>query len=213
MDNIPDIYNLETVEQLRTFADGLRMRLVDVLSQRAMTAKQLATLLGEPPSRTHYHLRELERVGLVRLVETREKGGILEKYYRAVARNFSIPDALLRAESPDDGVAEMGRMVRAVSDNFLRAFSESKAGQPGRRFTLSVSSVWLTQEEYRELEGRIQEFLDTYKALPAEGERREYSVALLAHAVHPSVDPAEGPPSREDVRVSAEEEVPAPTET
>lgn len=30
-------------------------------------------------SDAHYHVRELERVGLVQLVETREKGGILEK--------------------------------------------------------------------------------------------------------------------------------------
>ena len=213
MDRIPDIYNLETIEQVRTFADGLRMRIADALSQRAMTAKQLATLLGEPPSRTHYHLRALEKVGLVRLVETREKGGILEKYYRAVARNFSIPDTLLRNVAPDDGVAEMSRMVRAVSDNFLRAFSESRTGSPEGSFTLDVSSVWLTREEYRELCDRMRELLEGYMASPGEASRREYSVALLAHVVPPSARPTGDSPAGEDPRASAEEEVPAPPET
>ena len=55
-----------------------------------MTVTQLGDILGIAPARVHYHVRELEKVGLLCPVETREKGGILEKYYQPVAKNISV---------------------------------------------------------------------------------------------------------------------------
>ncbi len=95
MEEIPEVYYLETVEQLRAIADPLRLRIVDALSQRALTATMLGETLGLPANKAHYHARELEKAGLARIVETREKGGILEKYYRAVARTLNVPGTLL----------------------------------------------------------------------------------------------------------------------
>ena len=80
MDELPDLYALQTVEQMHTLADGLRLRIFDRLTREAMTATQLGEAMEIAPSKIHYHVRELERVGLVTLVATREKGGILEKY-------------------------------------------------------------------------------------------------------------------------------------
>jgi len=72
MDKVRASYELETIEQLRVYADELRMRIVDQLALRAMTVTQLAELLGEAPNKLHYHVRELERVGLVKKVKTRD---------------------------------------------------------------------------------------------------------------------------------------------
>ncbi|MFX9193241.1 hypothetical protein ABTN81_19910, partial [Acinetobacter baumannii] len=66
------------------------------------TVTQLGDELGETPSKLHYHVRELERIGAIKLVETREKGGILEKYFRAVAKNISVPADMLRYSPPDE---------------------------------------------------------------------------------------------------------------
>jgi len=73
-------YEIENIEQLRAIADVLRLRIIDILQKQPMTVTQLGEVLGLAPAKVHYHVRELERVGLLRLVETREKGGILEKY-------------------------------------------------------------------------------------------------------------------------------------
>src|SRR5947209_5417117 len=100
-------YEIETIEQLRAIADLLRLRIVDVLKEKPMTVTQLGEVLGEAPAKVHYHVRELEKVGLLRLVETREKGGILEKYYQPIARDFSVEKQLLSAP-PDEAVAMMG---------------------------------------------------------------------------------------------------------
>src|SRR5205823_777798 len=101
------------------------LRIVDQLSHKAMTATQIGEALDLPANKVHYHVRELERVGLVRLVETREKGGILEKYYRLVAADLQVPRALLQAVPPDESIA---------------AAPAPKADDPSHRRPRSVTS-------------------------------------------------------------------------
>ena len=91
---IRDEILLESIEQLRALAHPTRQRILGLLTDDAFTNQQLAATLGEPPSRLHFHLRELEAAGLVTIVEERPKGGVLEKYYRAVARRFRLGGSL-----------------------------------------------------------------------------------------------------------------------
>jgi DNA-binding transcriptional ArsR family regulator len=90
MQDQAEVYNLITVEQVRVMADELRQRILEELREQPRTVTQVGEILDLAPSKVHYHVRELERVRLVDLVETREKGGILEKYYRSVARSFWV---------------------------------------------------------------------------------------------------------------------------
>lgn len=84
---------LNTPEQLQALAHPTRHRILNVLVERTATNKQLAAILGDPPARIHFHVRELLSAGLVAIVEERTKGGVVEKYYRAVARSFRLGDA------------------------------------------------------------------------------------------------------------------------
>src|SRR5690242_7939413 len=117
-------YEIENIEQLRAIADMLRLRIFEVLQQRPMTVTQLGEELGEAPAKMHYHVRELEKVGLLRLVETREKGGILEKYYQPIAREISVEKSLLFAP-PDEALAMVGALLNQMKDGFQGAFREA----------------------------------------------------------------------------------------
>src|SRR6516162_2747016 len=117
-------YEIENIEQLRAVADMLRLRIFEVLQQRPMTVTQWGEELGEAPAKVHYHVRELEKVGLLRLVETREKGGILEKYYQPIAREISVEKSLLSAP-PDEALAMTGALLNQMKDGFQGAFRES----------------------------------------------------------------------------------------
>jgi DNA-binding transcriptional ArsR family regulator len=97
-------YEIETLEQLRAIADVRRLRIVDLLREQPLTVTQLGERMGLAPAKVHYHVRELEKVGLLRLVETREKGGILEKYYQAIAREVCVPDGLLLTAPSDETI-------------------------------------------------------------------------------------------------------------
>src|SRR5260221_14087956 len=114
-------YEIETNEQLRAIADMRRARILELLRDQPMTVTQLGELMGEAPAKAHYHVRELERVGLLRLVQTREKGGILEKYYRAVAEDIQVPRSLLSSAPTDEALAALGKIFALASGDFLAA--------------------------------------------------------------------------------------------
>ncbi len=80
--------------QLKAFAHPTRVRLLELLVDRPMTVKQLGDEMGMSAARAHYHLKFVERAGLVRLVERREKAGVVEKYYRAASRKYIVGSSL-----------------------------------------------------------------------------------------------------------------------
>src|SRR5213594_1082096 len=80
--------------------DPVRARLLAELAEPA-SATMLAGRVGLPRQKVNYHLRELERHGLVELVEERRKGNVTERLLRATAASFVISPAALAAVQPD----------------------------------------------------------------------------------------------------------------
>lgn len=174
-----DHYEIETLEQLRAIADMLRIRIISVLTSRPMTATQLGDELGLAPAKVHYHVRELEKVGLLELVETREKGGILEKYYQPVAREITASKALF--SSPSDEVETTLRdVLDQVGSDFLRAFRQHRE-QADPLMTIHLSHLYLTNEEYHHLMHQINALLAPFET-PREIEgAQETQFSLLAY--------------------------------
>ncbi len=116
--------------------DPTRQRLLAHLREPD-SATGLARRLRLPRQRINYHLRALERAGLVELVEERRKGNCLERVVRASAHAFLIsPEALgalgPSAESAGDRlssaylVTAAGRAIRDVAALEARARAEGK---------------------------------------------------------------------------------------
>jgi DNA-binding transcriptional ArsR family regulator len=84
--------------------DPIRTRLLAELTEPA-SATALADRVGLARQKVNYHLRELERHGLVELVEERRKGNMIERMLRATAASYVISPAALAAVSPDPGQA------------------------------------------------------------------------------------------------------------
>jgi len=76
--------------KLRVLSDPLRSFVVYSLIPLAKTVKQLAAELECPPTRLYYHMQQLEKHGLVVVEQTRVVSGIVEKHYRAAAREFVL---------------------------------------------------------------------------------------------------------------------------
>jgi DNA-binding transcriptional ArsR family regulator len=129
--------------QARTLLDPTRRGLLEGLGEPG-SAAGLARRLGLPRQRVNYHLRELEKAGLVELVEERRRGNCVERVVRATARHYLIsPEALgalgATPEEREDRasaaalVAAAGRAIHAVG-----ALGERARGQGKRLATLSL---------------------------------------------------------------------------
>jgi DNA-binding transcriptional ArsR family regulator len=75
---------VEEPEKVRLALSPIRRRLLDLLREPS-SATQLAATLELPRQRVNYHLRELEKAGLVELVEERQRRGFTERILRASA--------------------------------------------------------------------------------------------------------------------------------
>lgn len=80
--------------------DPMRSRILAALAEPG-SAAALAGRLGLPRQKVNYHLKALERHGLVELAEERRKGNVTERVYRATAASYVISPSALAAVSPD----------------------------------------------------------------------------------------------------------------
>jgi DNA-binding transcriptional ArsR family regulator len=205
MQDLPESYALENIEQVRAMADELRIRIVDQLLLRPMTVTQVGEALGVAPNKIHYHVRELERLGLVILVETREKGGILEKYYRPVAKSFNVPDDLLRAAPPDEIIGAVRDFLQVVNQGLLDALGRASTdGIISDAVTgLSSTSYWATDAEAKDLGSQIYQILQPYlnpRNIAGEHERR---MVYFSHTLPPEVTETQKPKRRYALWVGA----------
>lgn len=198
-DDIPELYDIESLEQLRAMADELRLRILDHLAHAPLTVTQLGERLGVAPAKAHYHVRELERVGLVRLVATRENRGILEKYYRAAGRGLRIPDGLIQRLPADEAVATCKQLLDNLTSGYLAAMERKlRDGRETSGSQLISGSIWLTDDEVRELTERVGELINPYdhpRGVPGERERIfsqiSYPLALPTTGDETDEQPAE----------------------
>src|SRR4029077_300235 len=79
----------------------MRARLLAELREEPASAATLAARVGMPRQKVNYHLRTLERHGLVELVEVRRRGDLDERVMRATAASYVISPAALGALAPD----------------------------------------------------------------------------------------------------------------
>jgi len=119
----PTAPSLEVVRDPEPAASLLHPLRVELLRRLAepQSASGLARHLRQPRQRLNYHLRELEREGLVELVEERRKGNCVERVLRATARAYVIsPGALGGLASADPA---------EIRDRFSAAYLIALAAQ------------------------------------------------------------------------------------
>ncbi|MCK9906034.1 helix-turn-helix domain-containing protein, partial [Frankia sp. Cpl3] len=84
---------MEAPEQAMVLLNPLRAEIVNKLTEPG-SAAEVARMINETPQRINYHLKALEKVGLVRRVGTRQVRNLVEVLYQAIARTFVLSESL-----------------------------------------------------------------------------------------------------------------------
>jgi DNA-binding transcriptional ArsR family regulator len=86
---------IDDLKTVQIMADPLRSQILELFGEEPLTVKQVADRLGLAPNRLYYHVNLLEQHGLLRVVETRMVGNMVEKLYHTAAERFEIKADLL----------------------------------------------------------------------------------------------------------------------
>lgn len=162
---------ITSAEQAKVLANPLRLQILALFEGKTPhTSKQLADLLELPPAKVHYHVRELLNAGILELVETKEKGGVIEKYYLPVAERFKVD--LNESETGVTGATSTRQLfLKTVLDDFQQSIAmalenaeQKKADQKDNKKspTIHYSYLSLSEEEAQQLSNELDELLQRW---------------------------------------------------
>ncbi len=160
----------------------LRQAVLELLREPG-SASEVATRLGESRQRVNSHVRELERVGLVELVEERARRGCTERVVRATSSAVVVEPVVVGEVSEQDRfaadtlLAGGARLVRDV------AAARTAAAARGQRLLTFAIEAEVALSRPSDLERFADALADRIAELAAEfgpGQRR-YRVLVGGH--------------------------------
>jgi DNA-binding transcriptional ArsR family regulator len=80
----------QSPEQFRALFEETRLRIAELLLDRAATVTELAAVLEKPKGTVGHHVGVLEQAGLIRVVRTQKFRAIEAKYYGRTARTYLL---------------------------------------------------------------------------------------------------------------------------
>jgi DNA-binding transcriptional ArsR family regulator len=124
----------------------LRMQILERLREPD-SASGLSRLMNLPRQKINYHLRELEKHGLIEQVEERKKGNCVERIVRATARHYLIsPEALGNLATDPSQIQDrfsstylVAVAARVIRDLAVLRTRADKAGKKLATFTLETN--------------------------------------------------------------------------
>jgi len=103
---------MSRIDELRATAHPLRLRLLSLLTGAAMSAAEAGRELDVSQASASYHLRVLERAGLIRVVEVvRVRGGEARRYRHESSSQRYDPDAHVGERAPEGEQDDMEALV------------------------------------------------------------------------------------------------------
>jgi DNA-binding transcriptional ArsR family regulator len=181
-----DVKRLSRLEQVRALSDPTRLQLLELFKERRMTTMQAAAAMGVPPTRLYHHVKRLESLGFIKLVEERRTRGTIEKYFEAVARAFSVDPTLFEGGSPRAQAARSlaANMLTTVLDRARAEAADSLAagliGRSGAEPPIIIHSHLKTGPKgLAKVKTRIKRCVDDIQKIRADGQGRELQTYTL----------------------------------
>lgn len=143
---------------IRALAHPARQRVIDELfNGKVLTATECAELAGLTPSAMSYHLRALERWGILERAEATKDGR--ERPWRAAAGSLVIS-----SQSNEAGRLASQTIIRSSVDRVLEQFEQMAGDDPWDDISsLNRSRLWLTHEEAKAFGQELIDLVDRYK--------------------------------------------------
>ena len=148
----------------------MRARILRILNERVASPNEIAEMIDERLPNVSYHVRALLDLDCIELVDTAQRRGAIEHYYRAVVRPFF-------SDSDWKRIPRSGR--QAISDTALRVIWEDvsqavKAGTFDSRTDryLTHSPMVLDEEGWSELHRVMSEAFEEVERIESQSARR-----------------------------------------
>ena len=114
---IKDMEVIEDKNMIKLLMEPTRAKIVfDYLVKDSMTVKQLSEVTGKNPGTILHHIQKLKEVGLVFEERTEQtQTGIVQRYYRASAREYRMGISEMVQATGDDATKRLKSIIKSLS--------------------------------------------------------------------------------------------------
>jgi DNA-binding transcriptional ArsR family regulator len=184
------VHVVDDPEVLAVLGHPLRIRILEALREPA-SAATVAREVGQPRQNVNYHLKELERAGLVVPVEERRVRNFIETRYQAVARSFVVSPQIawadprridaLRSQHSLERLVLVGEQVQRDAAALL-----DRAAFDGEQIASAAVEVDVHFADERDRAAFLDEYLQAIRELTARHGARDglpYKVVVAAYPI------------------------------
>jgi hypothetical protein len=169
---VPKTKRKDGVEQIvaKAFAHPLRVQILIILNERVASPNLLAQELNQSLNLVAYHVRVLEKYDCIELVDTKQRRGATEHFYRATRRQFLTDTEWSRMpQSLRPGLS--GAMLKAAFDDIEEAVSKDTFDAIDDRH-LSRTPMVVDQKGWDETTELLGETLERVLAIQTKASER-----------------------------------------
>ncbi len=159
----------------------VRLRIVQAMIGRPMTATEVKDLLGDVAQATLYrHIKQLHQGGLLEITQERQVRGGVERTYQVVSEAVSLgADDLVDADA-DDHFRYFATFVGTLLADYASYLQEAPIDLAADRVSFRQIPLWLNDEELDELAEELSSALRSrIDHLPGPGRRRRLFTSVL----------------------------------
>jgi len=181
---LENTFIINDLETLQVIADPLRLSIYQQIKRANLegmlaSAGMLARQLKISQTKLYYHLKMLEKHGLIEVGEVRAVSGIPEKLYRLAAPRLTIAEHLLGEDT---------LMLQIASGIFNQSLEEM--GKNRHPMTSPESNLWrqvnrLSARRAEEFNQRLNLLLEDFSSPEEPQEGKELNTYVLLMALYP----------------------------
>ena len=161
---------LKEGKQVKAYVHPTRITILKLLGIEKRTVSGTAKELGVHPANITHHFKLLETTGLIRLVEKRDIGKNIEKYYRAIAYNFIVK---LEGET----MANKKALALSILKNDLSVAANSIRINDNRIVMALLKTARLKEKDTVLFSKKLQKLIDDFEKYDSE-EGTSYNINL-----------------------------------
>jgi DNA-binding transcriptional ArsR family regulator len=182
---IQEKYVVEDIEQAAALLHPTRVEILMKLRE-ARSSAEVARLIGDTPQKVNYHMKALEKVGLIKKVGTRNVRNLIEVLYQAMAKTFILPESIgwnerLIQKAKDQGsLAHMIETSERIKRDAIELMEQSDQEEQVPSATLQLE-VQLLDHEHRQAfindyVQMMQQLVNKYQPSGADEKSQTYQI-------------------------------------
>lgn len=166
-------------EIAKLMLDPKRNQILKIAAKEPMTVKQMAEKMDELPSRLYYHVKKLEEAGFLELVETKQQGNLIEKYYRSNPKmrgSYQLDDQM----ASENSAYLIQRFYSLVNSGLSLVQYGMETSSKDYKASANIAFKTLTEAEWKLKHEKISELLSANLEDQAESELEGEAVSTSA---------------------------------